>query len=131
MFEDDGLSNVKHLCLNECFIGDAGVRSLTQSAHLPDLHTLELFRCDIGDDGARALGQSDSLSHLEKLNLGGNNISVAGLQALAQSTSFKADMIIESNRFNGTFSVLQERMRTLGAHVNMDRSGRIRNIYDG
>jgi uncharacterized protein (TIGR02996 family) len=79
------LARVAGLDLRWNHLGDAGVKTLTASAHLDRLNALDLSFNGIGDAGVQTLAASACLARLHTLNLYGNRIGDAGSKALGTS----------------------------------------------
>ncbi|KAI5097880.1 protein NLRC5 isoform X14 [Silurus meridionalis] len=81
-------SHIRYLDLNECKLGDSGVKKLCDllKKHECKLETLRLKKCSISDEGGAALTEAlkFSFSHLKELDLRENKLKDSGLKKLEE-----------------------------------------------
>lgn len=92
------IPNLRNLYLAYNFIGDKGVKALTESPHLGSIETLDLTENHITIEGARALAQSPNLRSLMTLSLGSNLLGPKGVKALAESPNLGSLKTLDLSR---------------------------------
>src|SRR5262249_22443572 len=73
----EGLSRLRSLALDNCFLGPGDVAALARSPHLHGLRRLDLSRNSVGDVGLRALLKAPWASSLRELRLYCSDITPA------------------------------------------------------
>ena len=71
------------------YIGDEGLKVLSQNEDLTNLRELNLERNEITSEGVQFLAESKIITGLERLYLERNNIGDDGVKIISKSTNFQ------------------------------------------
>lgn len=84
LFGSPYMVTIKHLILRDVFLGEPGVKLLTQSPYMSGLETLALDSSYLGEEGVRAFNIRGALTALTSLELSGCVLGAQGFMALAE-----------------------------------------------
>lgn len=76
------LTNLTHLRVRNCDMGDAGATEIVRSGVLKRLKMLDVRHGRISDEGARTLAACPDLTNLDLLEISSNHLTNEGIQAL-------------------------------------------------
>jgi uncharacterized protein (TIGR02996 family) len=89
------LGRVPRLNLASEHLGLVGAVALARNRHLHGVRELKLSGCWLGDDGVRALTDSEPLAGLQQIDLGWNNLTLAAVKALRGARFFRPGVRID------------------------------------
>jgi hypothetical protein len=96
-----GLSRLRSLSLDCCYLPAEGTLALIRSPHLRGVVRLGLWNDHVGDDGVRALVEAPWLAGLRELNLNHDGLTDAAAVALANCPALSRLRVLELNYNNG------------------------------